>query len=140
MLNLILVRGASGSGKTTFVGLMQFMASAKGIEPDFIENFCADHYFYDQKGNYNFDPSKLGMAHQKCQIKTETAMLAAIPFIFVDNTFTKKWEMQPYFDLAEKHDYKITTIVVENRHESCSIHNVPEIALTRQKERFEIKL
>ena len=56
------------------------------------------------------------------------------------NTFTEEWEMQPYFDLAKEYDYRVTTLIVENRHNSKSIHNVPDEVIKRQKERFNIKL
>jgi len=60
--------------------------------------------------------------------------------IIVHNTFTKEWEMKPYLELAEIFKYRVTTIIAENRHESESIHNVPDDVVSLQKERFDIKL
>ena len=60
--------------------------------------------------------------------------------IVVANTFTQDWEMSPYFEMAERYNYRIHTIVVENRHGSNNVHNVPEDKLEQMRNRFEIKL
>ena len=48
--------------------------------------------------------------------------------------------MDPYFKLAEEYGYRISTIIVENRHSSTNIHGVPDEALEKMEERFELKL
>jgi hypothetical protein len=48
--------------------------------------------------------------------------------------------MEAYRELAELHGYIVYSIVVENRHNGVNNHGVPEEALTRMKNRFEIKL
>jgi hypothetical protein len=58
----------------------------------------------------------------------------------VSNTFTQEWEMKPYFDLAKKYGYKVFTVIVENRHGGKNVHNVPDEALEKMRNRFEIKL
>jgi hypothetical protein len=60
--------------------------------------------------------------------------------IVVSNTFTQEWEMKPYFEMADQHDYKVFSIVVENRHGGINEHNVPEETLTLMRNRFEINL
>jgi hypothetical protein len=60
--------------------------------------------------------------------------------IVVSNTFTQEWEMQSYFDMANEYGYKVFSIIVENRHGSQSVHNVPEETLIKMKNRFSIKL
>jgi hypothetical protein len=62
------------------------------------------------------------------------------PRVVVSNTFTQEWEMQPYYDLAEKHGYTVYSLVVENRHEGVNEHGVPEDKLEIMKNRFEVKL
>ena len=116
--NLILVRGVSGSGKTTFV-------------EEFIENVSlsiATDDFFVLDGMYTFDPSYLAKYHQRCIDSVESEMESPSTEgycnIVVHNTFTREWEMQPYFNLAEKYGYNVYTIVVENRHKSESIHDV----------------
>jgi predicted kinase len=125
---LYIVRGIPGSGKSTL---------AKQLTANVFE---ADHYFYDNDGNYNFIPSEIKEAHKECQQFVGYAMESGIPKIAVSNTFTQEWEMEPYFELAKTYGYKTFSIVVENRHKNESIHGVPEDKLEQMKSRFEIKL
>lgn len=133
---LFLVRGLPGSGKTTF---------ATAIWNDYA--VCeADKFFYDEEGNYNFDPTKLKEAHAWCKNEVESKMIEHqnnqqyYPEIAVSNTFTQEWEMEDYFKLAEKYGYKIVSLIIENRHGSQNVHGVPEEKLQIMKNRFEIKL
>ena len=125
---LYIVRGVPGSGKSTF---------AKQLTANVFE---ADHYFYDNDGNYNFIPSEIKEAHKECQQFVGFAMESNIQKIAVSNTFTQEWEMEPYFELAKKHSYKVFTIIVENRHAGINQHGVPEEKVEQRKNRFEIKL
>ena len=133
---LYIVRGLPGSGKSTFAEAL--------VGSDFL--VCeADKYFM-QDGEYTFDGSKLKEAHESCRNTVETYMKDSLVNdqfyreIAVSNTFTQEWEMQPYFDLAKQYDYMVFTIIVENRHGGVNQHGVPDEALTRMKDRFEIKL
>lgn len=125
---LYIVRGVPGSGKTTL---------AKKLTANVFE---ADHYFYDNDGNYNFIPSEIKEAHKECQQFVGYAMESGIEKIAVSNTFTQEWEMEPYFELAKKHGFNVFTIVVENRHGGLNQHGVPEDKIEQMKNRFEIKL
>jgi hypothetical protein len=60
--------------------------------------------------------------------------------IIVSNTFTQEWEMKAYFDLAEQHGYTVFSLIVENRHGGVNAHEVPQEALDKMKDRFEVKL
>ena len=60
--------------------------------------------------------------------------------IVVSNTFTQEWEMEPYFQMAKTYDYKVFTVIVENRHGGVNTHGVPEDKLQMMKDRFEFKL
>lgn len=105
----------------------------------------ADHFFLNEKGEYTFDGSKLKDAHKWCQDSVETIMNwdVRVNRILVSNTFTQTWEMQPYYDLADKYGYRIYSIIVENRHgnsENANIHNVPKEKIDSMRERFQIKL
>jgi hypothetical protein len=48
--------------------------------------------------------------------------------------------MQPYFDMAENFDYKVFSVIVENRHGGINQHGVPEDKIELMRNRFEIKL
>ena len=125
MQDLILVRGLPGSGKTTFA-----RAIAKA-------NIAADDYF-DKFNDGEFNPQELKDAHNWCKNEVRDMMKRHIPTIAVHNTFTREWEMQDYFDLAEEYHYRVHTIVVENRHDHKSVHDVPEKTMKKMEDRFEI--
>jgi predicted kinase len=133
--DLILVRGLPGSGKTTLATVLLSHPSGNGKEV-----LSADDFFTNDKGEYNFDGSKLKEAHNECQLKCAERMKLELSRIVVANTFTQEWEMKPYFDMAERYNYRIHTVVVENRHGSSNVHGVPDNKLTQMKDRFEIKL
>jgi predicted kinase len=129
---LYIVRGIPGSGKSTF---------AKNLVGE--KDYChkeADMFFVDRDGNYNFEPSKIKDAHQWCQEEMDFLMRLEHSPVVVSNTFTQEWELQPYYELAIKYGYYVTSIIVENRHEGTNEHGVPDEVLTKMRERFEIKL
>ena len=131
MKEIFLLRGLPGSGKSTL---------AKMLVGD--KDYChkeADMYFVDGDGNYKFDVTSLRDAHDWCQEEVEFLMKYEHKVV-VSNTFTQEWEMQPYYDLAEKHGYKVYSLVVENRHGGVNEHGVPEDKLEIMKNRFEVKL
>ena len=128
---LYLIRGVAGAGKTT---LATDLAESLNLVM-----FEADDYFYDRGGNYNFNPSLLHKAHNECQEKTEKCMVSC-KGVVVSNTFTTEKELKPYTDLAKKYDYRVVSLVVENRHGHKSVHNVPETTIQKMKDRFSIKL
>jgi predicted kinase len=128
MKQLILLRGLPGSGKST---LAKSLGDARHFE--------ADMYFIDEKGNYNFDATKLRSAHEWCRNNVENTMLFGKDVV-VSNTFTQEWEMEPYLALARKYDYKVVSLIVENRHGGINEHGVPADKLEQMKNRFEIKL
>lgn len=133
--DLILLRGLPGSGKSS---LGEIILHCPGSNtPDVLS---ADNFFMDDKGIYNFDATKLKQAHNDCQQKCAERMKLEISRIVIANTFTEKWEMDSYYEMAERYKYRVHTVIVENRHESKNIHGVPDEKLGQMKNRFEIKL
>jgi len=129
MKELYLLRGLPGSGKST-------LAKSLGGE-----HFEADQFFiHPLTGAYIFEATKLHSAHTWCQNNTDWAMQQETSRIVVSNTFTQEWEMKPYYELAEKHDYRVYSLIVENRHGGVNEHGVPEESLQKMEDRFEIKL
>jgi hypothetical protein len=97
-------------------------------------------FFVDRDGNYNFEPSKIKDAHQWCQEEMDFLMRLEHSPVVVSNTFTQEWELQPYYELAIKYGYYVTSIIVENRHGGVNEHGVPEDKIELMRNRFEIKL
>ncbi len=133
--DLILLRGIPGSGKSTLGEII--LQTPQQQNPDVLS---ADNFFVDENGVYNFDSTKIKEAHNMCQQKCAERMRLEFSKIVVANTFTQEWEMQPYFEMANRYGYRIHTLIVENRHGSRNVHNVPDEKLGQMKDRFEISL
>jgi predicted kinase len=138
MKELFLLRGLPGSGKSTLANSL----GGKWFE--------ADKYFVNSEGTYEFDAAKLEDAHKWCRSNVEDTMklyenlkddLKNVPNrIVVSNTFTKQWEMSDYYELAKKYEYRVYSLIVENRHNGINQHGVPLEKLEQMRNRFEIKL
>jgi len=127
MKELFLLRGLPGSGKSTL---------AKSLGGLHIE---ADMFFL-KEDVYEYDPNKIKDAHAWCQSFVSEWIADGRERILVSNTFTQAWEMQPYYDLAEKYGYRVYSLVVENRHDGVNQHGVPIEKLIEMKNRFQVKL
>jgi hypothetical protein len=140
---LYIFRGMPGAGKTTAAETLAYnMDHVHGPVRDY-KVHSADDYFYENgptKGTYEFDATKLGNAHAQCKNNVELDMIKANSKIFVANTFTTEKELNPYFELAEKYNYRVITLIVENRHGNDSIHGVSSEIMTKMKNRFTVKL
>lgn len=122
---LILVRGVSGSGKSTVAGMFNTSHC-----------YAADDFFM-QDGEYRFSLSRLNEAHQWCVNETFSALENGAELVVVHNTFTRESELSRYTDRAEAMGVQVFVIVVENRHGNTSVHNVPEATLLKQKQRLK---
>jgi predicted kinase len=132
--DLILLRGLPGSGKSTLGEIIMSSPGSPQIP------LSADDYFTDSEGNYNFDPTKLKEAHNQCKQRCALLMQNESKKIVVSNTFTQEWEMGEYLEMAKRYDYRVHTVIVENRHGGVNIHSVPEDKLQQMKDRFNIAL
>jgi predicted kinase len=123
---LYLIRGLPGSGKSTH---------AKQLLKDnpTLSHYEADMHFYIN-GVYTFNPSKLHIAHQWCLNSTEKDIKEG-KSVIVSNTFTQLWEMEKYIKLVKK--YNTHLIVLKTIGDYKSIHNVPEEALIKMRNRWE---
>lgn len=124
MKNLYLIRGVSGSGKSTL---------GKELAGEYC--FAADDYFINQQnGQYNWDPAKLGAAHQRCIDNVERTMSKELGPIAVANTFTQLNDMKPYRELAAQYGYKLFILIADGDYENQ--HSVPLATLNKQSDSF----
>jgi GTPase SAR1 family protein len=133
MKSIYLLRGLPGSGKST-------LAEQLGGS-----HFETDKYFVDEHGNYNFDGSKLKIAHQWCQDSVSNAMILNGTTMIMIKLWSpthlpKNGKCNTYFELAKKLGYTVFSIIVENRHGGVNQHGVPEEKLQQMADRFEFKL
>jgi predicted kinase len=132
MKTLILLRGLPGAGKSTL---------AKMLVGD--KDYChkeADMFFVDGDGNYKFKPDQIKNAHTWCKEEIDFLMRYEHSPVVVSNTFTQEWEMDTYFELAEKYGYRVHSVIMENRHDGVNEHGCPDDKIEQMKNRFEIKL
>ena len=123
---LYALRGLPGSGKTSF---------AKSLNLNFFE---ADQYF-EKFNNNKYDYKLLKKAHQYCyqSVKQE---LENGRSVIVSNTMTSEEEVLEYQSLTKELNVKFVSVILENRHNGKSIHNVPISSVEKMKKRFDIKL
>jgi predicted kinase len=128
-MKIIIIRGISGSGKSTHI--------AKHFPNAYVVS--ADHFF-GTGANYNFDPKKLGAAHADCLEKFKQAIRRHVPEIVVDNTNTQLWEFSKYVEFAKENGYVVTVVrlkidpaVAAKR----NIHGVPEEKVKQMQGRFQ---
>lgn len=136
MKRLFLIGGLPGSGKTTLAELLaQEMAG---------QTVAADDYFETPNG-YRFDPQGLPTAHTWCQNQVRNWMdddTDDTDTIIVHNTFSRRWEKQPYLDLAIEYGYEVTEITVttsltDEELAVRNVHGVPAAVIHRMRERWE---
>lgn len=128
---LVVLRGVSGSGKSTV---------AKLLAEEQWPIYEADMFHYDDQGNYNWNANNMGAAHAWCRNNVEWAMQRSIERIIVSNTSTTEKELNPYVALAEEFGYRVVSLVTENRHGNDSIHNVPQSVRDAQEHRLRNSL
>lgn len=132
MPSLILLRGLPGSGKSTL---------AKILSENIWPVFSIDSYFVNPETNeYVFRYNENHLAYKACERNTEKAMQSTIEKIFVDNTFTLEWEMEPYFKLAKRYNYQLHVVTVENRHKSKNTHHISVEQIRKMAEKYKVEL
>jgi predicted kinase len=126
MAKLIIIRGLPGSGKTTLAKKMADESRLFHVETDM--------FFVHLNGEYKFDPTQIGRAHDWCQREAAKALEAGHDVV-VSNTFTQKWEILPYLRMAQS--LNADFIVLKCTGTWDNVHNVPVQSLEKMKARWE---
>ena len=124
---LILVRGVPGCGKSTFKDYIKYDVH---VEADkYFETYFEDKtyketwdYFKEEGTLYN---KHLYLAHKQCYELVEKSMQED-KTIVVTNTNIKQTDINKYYKIAKEYDYKVISLILENRHNGQDIHNVPK--------------
>ena len=137
MLKLVLIRGAPGSGKSTYAGLL---ADKELVQGRPVVQLEADMYFTRPDGVYDFNPKLLGNAHEWCQMRVRNNLKFCSDdeypgTVIVANTFTRVWEMMPYLDMAK--ECEATVEVYRCTGEYQNIHGVPDDKVRQMRERMQ---
>lgn len=124
MVELVIVRGIPGAGKSTY---------AKKIYPNhaLVE---ADQYFM-RNGEYLFDKTKLHYAHTECFDKVQYNLLCGTNVV-VANTFIKRRDITKYLEIM----FLIPTLevtIVELHTSFMNTHSVPAEKVYKMKSDWE---
>lgn len=131
--NLIILRGISGSGKSTFSEEMIKQRKETKVH-------STDNFFINQNGEYVFNPKKLGEYHAKNLQKTIESIKNQIWFIIVDNTNLLTPHFNPYISAWKHHNYHVSGVQFIPRdvsaHTKDNTHNVPPFAIEQMIKNF----
>ena len=136
MKTLTIIRGIPGSGKSSFA---EYVTNYANMLENNITICSADDFFINEDGEYIWDSLKIREAHEWCRNKCKESMEVGKDVIIANTTTTNK-ELKPYLSLAEKYEYKVFSVIVENRHGNDDVHSVPKETLEKMRNRFSIKL
>lgn len=126
MKNVIILKGASGAGKSTVAELF----------PDpFI--CCADDYHYNDNDEYVFDVNNIKKAHAYCRDRFDMAIQEEKENIVIANTNTSPKEWEYYETKGKDYGYRIFHLVIEKRHDNDNDHQTPEHIRNRQANRLK---
>jgi predicted kinase len=151
MKTVFIMRGAAGSGKSSWVrencsDPLMYVVSADDfwMETHFIREEGVDGGEVRKTEVYRFDIKRLAESHQDCLCRFIDAVVEGYDEIVVDNTNIRKWQYAPYVKIAKAYGYEVKIIefrpVTLEDVRTCvrrNIHDVPEETVIRMCVDFE---
>jgi predicted kinase len=133
---VIILRGAPGSGKSTWIR-NNLPKSAKVCSADqfFIKNVLNPETGESEE-RYEWDSKHIGAAHGACQAHFVSFIARGEPLIVVDNTNIKPRDYRFYVNLARREGYQVFQQVL--RGTFGNLHGVPSEVV--QKKRRELSV
>lgn len=138
---MVIMRGPPGCGKS-------FLAKAI-IDATTRDEYCnhifsTDDFFYDQRGNYQFNSNILGEVHESNRKRVDHYARSGWSPIIVDNTNIRVWEMSSYFEIAVRNGYFIHIVEPSTAWSQSAgkmamknSHGVPKDAIERMLINYE---
>lgn len=132
-MKVVILRGVSGSGKTTYI---------KKNHPEAL--VCsADSFFYNEDDEYHFDARMLSEAHRACFSKFLLLLKANHDCditVVVDNTNSTAAEISPYYMAAEVYGVPTEIVRLDCRTEVAAKrnkHGTPFHTIRNMRNRFD---
>lgn len=124
---LYLIRGVPGSGKSTIGKKML----AEGVVH---AHFEADMYFTSPTGRYDYDNTKVNLAHKWCRQQTLEAIQRG-KSVVVCNTFSQPHELVPYYEMSDH--YRVKLVIIRATGNYQNVHGIPEEIIASMRAKFK---
>jgi len=124
-MKLIIIRGLPGSGKSTFANKLAQKTGLLTLEAD---------QFFVKDGLYQFDRAKIQKAHDWCKRSCDIALSNQMDVV-VSNTFVTLREIEPYLEMAKKHQAEIEVLHLSGAF--GTVHQVPQQTLERMQSNWQ---
>ncbi|MCX6744743.1 MAG: AAA family ATPase [Candidatus Parcubacteria bacterium] len=131
---IIIMRGLSGSGKSTY---------HKKYYPEAVVCSADEFFITPTDGEYKHDPAMIGQAHQQCFAKFLNAVAEGQPVIVVDNTNIQRWEVSPYYMTGMVFGYQVLIVTIDCTPQTATqrgIHGTPIERNQQYYQNFESSL